>query len=66
MTIFQYRKFANEIRQQNDLIAKTQQYERLCNVFVQDVWLDVGQPLSVTYLKQKAEIMFDLQGELVK
>ena len=64
MTIDQYQKWADEIRSQKDVIIKTQQFQRLCIVFIQDVWLDAGQPLSVTFLKNKAEVMFDLQGEL--
>lgn len=66
MTVPQYQKWADEIRKQPDLIISTQQFQRMCNVFIQDVWLDVGQPLSNTFLKNKAEIMFDLQGHFVK
>lgn len=66
MTLDQYVKWANEIDTQSDVIIKTQQYQRMCNVFIQDVWLDVGQPMVHTFLKSKAEIMFDLQGRLLK
>jgi hypothetical protein len=66
MTLDQYVKWANEIDTQADLILKTQQYQRLCNVFIQDVWLDVGQPTVHAFLRSKADVMFELQGKLIK
>lgn len=66
MTIPQYNRWVKEIIGQRDLVTKMQQYERLCNVFVQDVWLDCQDVKLGDELKQKATIMFELQGELMK
>ena len=66
MTVEQYKKWGGEIMAQKDLIISTQQYQRLCNIFIQDVWLDVTQPAFVSAVREKAVIMFELQGHFVK
>jgi hypothetical protein len=66
MTIPQYNKWSGEICQQQDLIISTQQYQRMCNVFIKDVWLDILDPRKAIELKAKATIMFELQGHFVK
>ena len=66
MTIGDYNKWSFEIRSQPDLIISTQQYMRICNVFVQDVWLDCRQIDKLDEIKVKADIMFELQGHFVK
>lgn len=66
MTIPQYTRWTKEIVEQKDLIISTQQYVRLCNVFIQDVWLDITQPGLIDEITTKSKIMFDLQGHFVK
>ena len=63
MTHYQYTKWAAEIKAQKDQIISLQQYVRLCQCFIQDIWLD-AKPGSE--IKHKANVMFDLQGHFVK
>jgi len=66
MTIPQTEKWAKEIREQADMITAVQQYHRLCDCFVQDVWLDVENPEKRFELKTKSAIMFNLQSHFCK
>ena len=66
MTLLQYQKWSDEIKNQSDLIISTQQYQRFCNVFIQDVWLDCRIMPDLNGIKQKAEIMFSLQEHFIK
>ena len=69
MTLPQYQRWSKEILDQKDLSIKMQQHERLMYVFVQDVWLDSRDEASgqdKKNIQDKATLMFELQGELVK
>ncbi len=65
MTLDQYNKWSKEIRDQQDQIISQQQYMRMCQVFIQDVWLDATHDTGFD-IKNKATVMFELQGHFVK
>lgn len=66
MTIRQYKQWHEWIIAQNDLVLKLHKYNLLCNVYIQDMWLDRHEPVRQKELCEKTEIMFDLQGHIVK
>lgn len=67
MTIDQYNKWIIEIKDQKDILISTQQYMRLCQIFIQDVWLDTRPGFEKTKeLNHKSDLMFELQGHFVK
>ena len=66
MLISQYEKWSKEIREQKDIIVSVGQYQRMCDVFVQDVWLDIDSHQSHAEIKAKSVIMFNLQGHFSK
>lgn len=66
MLIPQYEKWSKEITQQKDMLVAVQQYQRMCDVFVQDVWLDIEDTSKHFELKTKAAIMFNMQGHFSK
>ena len=61
MSVHDYVKFDREIRDQQDLLMATAAYYRLCQVFVQDCWID-----HFVDIKNKATIMFELQAHFRK
>lgn len=66
MTPTQYTKWSAEIVEQKDLTIKVAQFHRMCNVFVQDVWLDIREPSTVAVIRIKADIMMELQGKIIQ
>lgn len=66
MTIDQYNKWAKEIKERRDTIISTQQFMRMCNVYIQDMWLDTQPGFEGKSIRHKTEIMFELQGHFVK
>ena len=66
MSILDYQKFSAEIRLQPDTLMAVDRYNKLCQVFIQDSWLETKDPELLETFQQKTDIMFELQGHFIK